>query len=106
MALADWMIPKPSLAAQAQLQHSLQVLRRDGRAQIDSTIELTAQLLQQNMHYRTLLKQAVGHIAELELREFLQSSAPALPAPRSLAGQCAVESDCESARSAAEPAGD
>jgi hypothetical protein len=85
MPLADWLIPKPSLAAQAQLQHSICVLRAEGKAHIDATLNLTESLLRQNMHYHTLLNQAIHHISELELQQILtppdpvQSLAPPPP---------------------------
>lgn len=78
MPLADWMIPQPSLAAQAQLQHSVCVLRANGRNEIDATIQLAEDLMKQNMHYKTLLCQAIGRISELELQAFLHGGVDAV----------------------------
>ncbi len=79
MADSPWMIPKPSLAAQAQLQHSLHALRSEGPGNIDKVIDLTADLLRQNMEYKTLLNQALGHIIQLEAAAALREPLPALP---------------------------
>ena len=81
MPLADWLIAKPSLAAQAQLQHSLLAVRANGRREIDATLDLVGRLLQQNMHYHTLLTQAIAHIAELELAALFspQQTSPCSP---------------------------
>lgn len=71
MPLADWMIPDMSLSAQAQLQNDIKVLRAHGAQNINDTVELTCSLMQQNALHRTLLRQAVGRVAELEMIMFL-----------------------------------
>ena len=88
MPLADWMIPKPSLAAQAQLQHRICALRSDGKKNIDATLNLTESLLRQNMHYHTLLNQAIRHIAELELQQILTPPDPTRPQESQLSDSC------------------
>lgn len=91
MPLADWMIPKPSLAAQAQLQHSVCAIRAEGRQNIDATLKLTEALLRQNMHYHTLLNQAIRHISELELQQFLTQSDQAQYAAAPQPAPCSPE---------------
>lgn len=72
MPLAEWMIPQMSLSAEAQLQNDLKALRTHGPTNIKDTVELACSLLQQNATHRTLLRQAVGRVAELEMILFLQ----------------------------------
>lgn len=63
----DWMVPKPSIAAEANLRHAIHAVRNEGPHNVPGLIDLTESLLQQNLLYRTLLKQATHHIASLEL---------------------------------------
>lgn len=98
MPLADWLIAKPSLAAEAQLQHSVCVLRANGATEIEATVRLAEDLMRQNMHYKTLLNQAIAHISTLELAAFLreadappQPSPALLPPPRRACEPCARE---------------
>lgn len=69
MSSHDWLIPNPSLAALAQLQHNLATVRKC--TDVMRLMSLTESLLQQNMLYGTLLKQATHRIAELEREQFL-----------------------------------
>lgn len=78
MAQADWMIPRPSLAAQAQLEYSLRVLQAEGPAECDKVLSIAADLMRQNMHYKTLLNQAIAHITQLEALAALHDRTPAL----------------------------
>jgi hypothetical protein len=87
MPQAEWMIPRPSLAAQAQLQHSLQLLQATKPHEHDKLVSLAGDLLRLNMHYKTLLNQAIGHIIELEVAEVLRERTPAQP------GACKVSAD-------------
>jgi hypothetical protein len=87
MGQADWMIPRPSLAAQAQLQHSLQVLQALYPREHAQVVSLAGDLMSLNMHYKTLLNQAIGHIMELEVAEVLRERTPAQP------GACKVSAD-------------
>lgn len=68
MAFSDWLVPKPSLAAEAQLRQAIHAVRNEGPHNVAGLIDLTETLLAQNMHYKTLLRQAIGHVAELELK--------------------------------------
>jgi hypothetical protein len=71
MALSEWLIPKPSLSAQAQLRHSVDTLRKHGPTEAHATTELACSLMHQLMLKDTLLRQAIHHISALELGELL-----------------------------------
>jgi hypothetical protein len=71
MALSEWLIPKPSLSAQAQLRHSVDTLRKHGPSEAHATTELACSLMHQLMLKDTLLRQAIHHISALELGEVL-----------------------------------
>jgi hypothetical protein len=73
MSFGEWMAPRPSLAAQARLQHDLAIVRNATAADLPQLKNLTLSLLQQNMQLNTLMRQAVCHVADMELREFLSS---------------------------------
>jgi hypothetical protein len=73
MAFSQWMVPQLSLSAEAQLQHSLQVLREHGATNIKDTVELACSLAQQNAIQQAIIRQATAHIAELELVQLLRS---------------------------------
>ena len=70
------MIPRLSLSAEAQLNYQMQVLKAQGPSNIKDTVELSCALLQQNAINSTLLRQAVGRIAELEMTMMLQERQP------------------------------
>lgn len=74
MALAEWLIPKPSLSAQAQLRHNLDTLRKHGSSDPHATTELACSLMHQLMLKDTLLRQAIHHVAALEMEDFLSKS--------------------------------
>jgi hypothetical protein len=71
MALSEWLIPKPSLSAEAQLRHSVDTLRKHGPSEAHATTELACSLMHQLMLKDTLLRQAIHHISALELGELL-----------------------------------
>jgi hypothetical protein len=72
MAFGEWMVPKPSLAAEAQLRHDIAMIRKVHPRDMARLVSLTESLLTQNMHYRTLVRQATCHIANIELQEILR----------------------------------
>lgn len=80
------MIPRPSLAAQAQLRYNLHVLQKVEPREHDKVKSLAGDLLQQNMHYKTLLNQAIAHIIELEAAAALAERIPAPPDPYTASG--------------------
>lgn len=80
MALSEWLIPKPSLSAQAQLRHNLDTLRKHGSSDPHGTTELACSLMHQLMLKDTLLRQAIHHISALEMQQVLTES-PYRPGP-------------------------
>jgi hypothetical protein len=68
------MVPQLSLAAEAQLQHSVKTLQAHGATNIQDTVSLACSLVQQNAIQQAILRQATAHIAELELELLLGSS--------------------------------
>jgi hypothetical protein len=82
MTLAEWLIPKPSLAAQAQYRHTCDILRSEGRDNVDRVIDLACSLAQQNMLQQTIIRQATQHIGELELIALLMEAPPRRPTLR------------------------
>jgi hypothetical protein len=74
MALSEWLIPKPSLSAQAQLRHNLDTLRKHGSSDPHATTELACSLMHQLMLKDTLLRQAIHHVAALEMEDLLTKS--------------------------------
>lgn len=63
----DWMIPRLSLAAEAQLQSTLQTLDSQGAANAEDTVRLAKALAQQNVIQQAIIRQAVAYVSELEL---------------------------------------
>ena len=76
MTLAEWLIPRPSLSAQAHYRHTCATLRAEGPSNIPQTIELACSLAQQNMMQQAIIRQAIYRISELELTSLLETSAP------------------------------
>jgi hypothetical protein len=73
MAYGEWLVPKPSIAAQARLQHDIATVRNATSSDLEALRSLTVRLLQQNMHLNTLVRQAIYHCAEQEMQELLGS---------------------------------
>ena len=71
MTWGKWMVPEPSLAAEARLRHDIATVRKAGPDDVASLVRLTERLLQQNMLYSTLLRQATHHIAMIETEQAL-----------------------------------
>jgi hypothetical protein len=72
MTWGEWLVPRPSLAAEARLQHDIATVRKTRPSDVASLIGLTERLLQQNMLYATLLRQATHHIALIETEQALR----------------------------------
>jgi hypothetical protein len=60
----DWMVVQPSLSEQFILERSIREI--EDCDNIDVLSQLCVAMARQNWHQGKLLKQAVGHIAELE----------------------------------------
>ena len=64
MAWAEWMVVKPSLEEELQLESdSRAVLEDDNHEEV---AKLCSVLIKQNWYHERLLKQCVGRVAELE----------------------------------------
>lgn len=60
----DWMVVQPSLSEQFILERSIREI--EDCDNIDVLSQLCVAMARQNWHQGKLLKQAVGHISELE----------------------------------------
>ena len=66
MAWADWMVVKQTLEEELHLERQV---RSIGNVDDLHTLQqLCSSLTRQNWHYSKLLKQAVGRVAELDVR--------------------------------------
>ena len=72
----DWMVPKLSLSAEAQLEHNVRLMREEGPSDIEGTIRIACSLIQQNAMQQAIIRQAVGHIAQLEMEQLLGGPKP------------------------------
>ena len=66
MAWADWMVVKQTLEEELNLER--QVRSISSTEDVDTLQQLCSSLTRQNWHYSKLLKQAVGRVAELDVR--------------------------------------
>lgn len=67
MGPSNWMVPRLTLSAEAQLQSTLQTLDAHGAENPEETVKLAKALAQQNVIQQAIIRQAVGYVAELEL---------------------------------------
>jgi hypothetical protein len=68
----DWLVPKLSLSAQAQLEASKRIALNEAKQSPDALAKLCVSLLEQNALLTAITRQATAHIAELEMKEVLQ----------------------------------
>jgi hypothetical protein len=66
MAWADWMVVKQTLEEELHLER--QVRSISNTEDLHTLQQLCSSLTRQNWHYSKLLKQAVGRVAELDVR--------------------------------------
>jgi|TARA_R100000084_G_scaffold83685_1_gene39234 hypothetical protein len=66
MAWADWMVVKQTLEEELNLER--QVRSISNVDDLHTLQQLCSALTRQNWHYSKLLKQAVGRVAELDVR--------------------------------------
>lgn len=67
----SWLVPKLSLSAEAQLEHNIRVLREEGANDIEGTVRIACALIQQNAIQQAIIRQAIGHIGQLEMEALL-----------------------------------
>lgn len=72
MAWGNWMVITPSLQQELELEKSIRCIT--GTGDEAKVRQLCASLLRQNWLQQQLIRQATGHIAQLELADFLRSS--------------------------------
>lgn len=87
----DWMVPKLSLSAEAQLEHNVRLMREEGPSDIEGTIRIACSLIQQNAMQQAIIRQAVGHIAQLEMEQLLGGPKPRLRFLRKLMERLGVK---------------
>jgi len=69
MSWGKWMVVAPSLQQELELEKSIRcILASDDAAKVQS---LCGSLLRQNWYQQQLIRQATGHIAKLEMEQFL-----------------------------------
>lgn len=66
----QWLVPKLSLSAEAQLLQNMHEVQKHGPANPHATADLACSLLQQNAIQQALIRQATHRIAELEKLQF------------------------------------
>lgn len=66
MAWAEWMVPNLSLEGEYQVERACRLLRSDGNKHVDRVVNLACDLVRHNAIQSVLLKQALGHIAQIE----------------------------------------
>lgn len=76
MALAEWLIPRLSLSAEAQLQSHLNVIRTEGPENVDQLVRIACSLAQQNAIQAAIIRQAIGHVGALEMNVELGRKSP------------------------------
>jgi hypothetical protein len=68
----DWMVPKLSLSAQAQLEASKRIALNEAKQSPDAIAKLCVSLLEHNALLSAITRQATAHIAELEMKKVLE----------------------------------
>ena len=66
MAWADWMVVKQTLTEELSLERQIRSI--NSTKDLHTLQQLCSALTRQNWHYSKLLKQAVGRVAELDVR--------------------------------------
>ena len=64
MGWADWMVVNQSLEEELELERTVRDVK--GCADVDALKQMCVSLVRTNWHQAKLLKQAVGHIGELD----------------------------------------
>lgn len=67
MNWGEWMVPRLTLSAEAQLRSHVAALEQEGPANVDQLVRVASSLAQQNALQAAIIRQATGHIALLEM---------------------------------------
>lgn len=76
MAWGEWLVPRLSLSAEAQLRSNVAALEREGRDNVDQLVRIACALAQQNALQAAIIRQAIGHISHLEMEIELGGDGP------------------------------
>lgn len=79
VAWGEWMVPRLSLSAEAQLRSNLTVIEREGPDNVPQLVKMACSLAQQNAYQQAIIRQATGHIGALEMAVELASVTPQRP---------------------------
>jgi hypothetical protein len=72
MTWGNWMVITPSLQQELELEKSIRcITASEDAAKVQA---LCASLMRQNWYQQQLIRQATGHIAKLELEDFLSDA--------------------------------
>jgi hypothetical protein len=74
MSWGEWLVPKLSLSAEAQLRSNIAAIEREGPQKVEQLVKIASSLTQQNALQAAIIRQAIGHVSELELQVELGSS--------------------------------
>ena len=67
MAWGEWLVPKLSLSAEAQLRSHISAIEREGPQNVEQLVRIAVSLVQQNAYQAAIIRQAIGHVGEIEL---------------------------------------
>lgn len=74
MAWGEWLVPKLSLSAEAQLRSHISAIEREGPENVKKLVSITISLLQQNAYQAAIIRQAIGHVGKIELEQQLEGT--------------------------------
>lgn len=74
MTWGEWLVPKLSFSAEAQLLSHINAVEKEGRADIEALLRVTKSLLQQNAYQAAIIRQAISHVGAIELSMELESA--------------------------------
>lgn len=67
MSWGEWLVPRLTLSAEAQLRSNVAALEREGPENVDQLVRVACSLAHQNALQAAIIRQATGHIALLEM---------------------------------------
>lgn len=73
MTWGEWLVPKLSLSAEVQLRSNLAAIEQEGPDKVEQLVRIACALTQQNALQAAIIRQAIGHIAQLEMNDMLES---------------------------------
>lgn len=73
MNWGEWLVPKLSLSAEAQLRTNIAALESEGPHNVDQLVRVACSLTHQNALQAAIIRQAIGYIGELEMGIHLSS---------------------------------